>query len=70
MYNYFTFYGNVGFYFKLDKNKYIEIEIEENSYSYFVYTNVSDLFGKDDLDLNIIDFDLINAIKLMYKEKE
>lgn len=47
-----------------------EIEIEENSYSYFVYTNVSDLFGKDDLDLNIIDFDLINAIKLMYKEKK
>ena len=63
-------YGNVGFYFKLDKNKYIEIEIEENSYSYFVYTNISGLFGKDDLNLNIIDFDLINAIKLMYKEKE
>ncbi len=28
------------------------------------------LIGKDDLDLNIIDFDLINAIKLMYKEKK
>lgn len=58
-------YGPVGFYFKNGDNRYIEIEIEENSYSYFVDTDISGLFGKDDLLLNEIDKDLIIAIKLM-----
>ena len=62
-------YGAVGFYFKLDKTRYIEIEIEEDRYSYFVDTDVSGLFGKDDLKLEEIDADLISAINLMHKEE-
>ena len=61
-------YGNIGFYFHLD-NRYIEIEIEEDGYSYFVDTDISGLFGKDDLEINKIDADLISAINLMYKEQ-
>lgn len=61
-------YGAVGFYFQLDK-KYIEIEVESKSYSYFIYYNNSELSGKDGLKLEEMDADLISAIKLMYTER-
>lgn len=58
--------GHIGLYFQLNKENYIEIEIEENCYSYFVDTKTKGLFGKDDLSLDIIDEDLINSINSMY----
>ena len=62
-------YGAVGFYFANGDNRYIEIEVADDSYSYFIDTDVSGLFGKDDLKLEEIDADLISAINLMYKDE-
>lgn len=59
--------GAIAFYFELNKKNYIEIEIEENSYLYFVKTETKGLFGKEDLLLEEIDLELIESINLMYK---
>lgn len=53
--------GTIGFYFNLNKN-YIEIEIEENNYSYFVKRENESYFGKDDISLKEIDKELLEEI--------
>ena len=58
--------GTIGLYFEPNKQNYIEIEIEEERYSYFTKINETEIFGKDDLLLNNIDLDLIEKINLIY----
>lgn len=59
--------GTIGFYFEPNKENYIEIEIEEEIYSYFTKINKTEFSGKDDLLLNDIDLDLIEKINTIYK---
>lgn len=60
--------GTVAFYFSVDKENYIEIEIEEDNYFYFVKNNIQGIFGKEDLKLDKIDSNLIESINLIHKK--